>query len=63
MTEATTTYCKVCGHPKEDHDLNVHLDPQEHAKAREDAARGHGACHDMSYGDHPCICVEYQSWA
>ncbi|RDH79730.1 hypothetical protein DVS77_05915 [Mycolicibacterium moriokaense] len=61
MTEATSAYCKVCGHPKEDHDLDVHLG-EEHTKAREDAARGQGACHDMSYADHPCICVEYQSW-
>lgn len=63
MTEPTTTFCKVCGHPKEHHDLDVHLDPKEHVKARENAARGHGACRDMSYEDHPCICVEYQSWA
>ena len=34
MTEAITTYCKVCGHAKEHHDLDVHLDPKDHVKAR-----------------------------
>ncbi|MDZ4269043.1 MAG: hypothetical protein U1D00_25725 [Mycobacterium sp.] len=62
MTEATTAYCKNCGHAKEHHDLDVHLDPKDHDKARERAAHGHGACHDMSFGDHHCICVEYLSW-
>ncbi|MCV7153790.1 hypothetical protein [Mycolicibacterium pyrenivorans] len=62
MTEATTAYCKNCGHAKEHHDLDVHLDPKDHDKARERAAQGHGACHDMSFGDHHCICVEYLSW-
>lgn len=62
MTEAITTYCKVCGHAKEHHDLDVHLDPKDHVKARKEAGRGHGACHDMSYGDHHCICVEFESW-
>lgn len=62
MTEAITTYCKVCGHAKEHHDLDVHLDPKDHVKARKEAARGYGACHDMSYGDHHCICVEFESW-
>jgi len=62
MTEATATYCKVCGHAKEHHDLNVHLDPKHHIKAREEAAQGHGACHDNSFGDNHCICVEFESW-
>lgn len=63
MIEATTTYCRVCGHAKEHHDLDLHVDPtMDHTKAREEAERGHGACHDKSYGDHHCICVEYQSW-
>ena len=63
MTQATTAYCKVCGHPKEHHDLDVHLDPKKgHGKTREELDRGQGACRDMSYGDHRCICVEYQSW-
>ncbi|MBX7432848.1 hypothetical protein JDV09_12130 [Mycobacterium sp. Y57] len=63
MAEVITEYCKRCGHPKEHHDLNVHFDPEAHpAKAREQAALGQGACHDMSYGDHHCICVEYESW-
>jgi hypothetical protein len=63
MTEATTTYCRVCGHAKEHHDLDVHLDPNEdHGRAREEAEQGRGACHDMAYRNHHCICVEYQSW-
>lgn len=63
MTETITTYCKVCGHAKEHHDLDVHLDPgTDHAGERAEAGRGHGACHDMSYGEHPCVCLEYQGW-
>jgi hypothetical protein len=63
MTEATTAYCGICGHPKEHHDLQVHLDPKKgHAKTREAGERGTGACRDNSYGGHRCICVEYQSW-
>lgn len=61
MTEATA-YCKTCGHPREHHDLNVHLDHQHEARARDEAEQGRGACRDMSYGDHHCICTEYQSW-
>ena len=63
MTEAITAYCKVCGHPKEHHDLDVHLDPEKsYERRREEGEQGHGACRDMSYGDHHCLCVEYQSW-
>ncbi len=62
MTELTTEYCRICGHPKQHHDLDMHLDPADHGKAREDAAKGHGACHAMAYGNKPCICVEYRSW-
>ncbi len=62
MSDTTTTYCKNCGHAKEHHNLDVHLHPHDDAKAREHAARGEGACHDNSYGDHQCICVEFQSW-
>jgi hypothetical protein len=42
--------------------LDVYLDPKHHIEARENAGRGQGACRDTSYGDHHCICVEYQSW-
>lgn len=56
MTEVTG-YCRNCGHPKEDHNLNVHGDPK-HAHLHD---KGDGACHDMS-GDHHCICVEFESW-
>lgn len=59
MTEVTTQYCKLCGHLKEHHDLNAHINPKD---ARERAARGQGACQDMSFGDHHCICVGYASW-
>ncbi|MFG1930654.1 hypothetical protein ACGFK1_08340 [Mycobacterium sp. NPDC048908] len=62
MTELITEYCRVCGHAKQHHDLHVHLDPADHGKAREEAAKGHGPCHDMSYGDNACICVEYRGW-
>ena len=62
MTETYTTYCRVCGHAKEHHDLDVHLDPAHHEEARERAARGEGACHDMSFGANHCICVEFQGW-
>jgi len=62
MTETITTYCKVCGHAKEHHNLNVHLDPDGHLKARAEAAQGRGACRDMSYGNNHCICVEFESW-
>lgn len=63
MTDATTTYCKACGHPKEHHDLDVHLDPKKgHATSREEGERDQGACRDMSFDDHHCICREYQSW-
>lgn len=62
-TEVTTAYCKVCGHAKEHHDLDVHLDPKKgHAETRKEGEEGHGACRDMSYGDHHCICVEYKDW-
>ncbi len=59
MTEVTTEYCKVCGHAKEHHDLNAHVAPKE---ARDNAEQGGGACRDMSFGEHHCICVGYQSW-
>lgn len=55
----TTDYCKVCGHPKAAHDLNVHLDPS-HAKQL--AEQGKGACHEKSFDDNACICFEYESW-
>ena len=60
MTEFAE-YCKNCGHPKEHHDLNADFDsdPEE---GRDEAEQGHGACHDMSFGDHHCICVGYESW-
>ena len=63
MTQTTTEYCKVCGHAKEQHNLDVHLDPKKsHVQVREEGEQGRGACRDMSYGDHHCLCVEYQSW-
>jgi len=62
MTETFTSYCKVCGHAKEHHNLDVHLDPKGHLAARDRGARGEGACTDMSFGDNHCICVEYQGW-
>lgn len=41
----------------------VHLDPKKgHAATRKEGEEGHGACRDMSYGDHHCICVEYKDW-
>ncbi|KGI69923.1 hypothetical protein MJO55_23625 [Mycolicibacterium rufum] len=63
MSETKTAYCKVCGHAKEHHDLTVHRDPKKNlVQVREDSEHGHGACRDMSYGDHRCLCAEYQSW-
>lgn len=54
-----TDYCKNCGHPKEHHDLNTHFDPK---KARQRGKERDRACSDMSFDDHHCICMEYQSW-
>jgi hypothetical protein len=52
-----TEYCKVCGHGKEHHDLNVHRQPGHHKIDSQQRA-----CDQMSFGNHACICVEYESW-
>ncbi len=50
-------YCANCGHLKESHDLNVHSKADHRKIVPENPA-----CHEMSFGDHPCICVGYKSW-
>ena len=57
LTE-TMVYCGVCGHPKEAHDLNVHVDP---AKAVKEGEAGRGACHDTTNGQKR-VCFEYENW-
>ncbi len=56
-SEATATYCRICGHKKEHHDLNIHPEP-----GKNKIGSCEPACDQMSFDDHRCICVGYESW-